>query len=228
MISIIETIFRILLDKSSSIGHKTSIFISLIGIVILLDFGFQFSYDIYISNKLSNLEKIDHLKDVYTNDKLKQSFLISTEKRIFENKHYSEYLSSWIHNLQVEDKQKDTIEKYDEIPKGKDEKRLLVWMFISSNFIILFTFVVLFLIGLFLKKEAKRDMLVGLFATFLIALIFMAMFTWILSFIPLILNRPYLNYLLNFIIQFILVVLPFKFLIRKNTKEQELTNTDNL
>jgi hypothetical protein len=57
MFESIKSVLEILTDKSKSLGFRTAIFISTIGLLIIVDLIFNFTFDIHISNKLNNLEK---------------------------------------------------------------------------------------------------------------------------------------------------------------------------
>lgn len=92
MFESINSFFTTIFDKSKSIGHRTAVLLSTIGFFMILEFVFNFTYDIYISNKLSNLKTIYELKEVYKNDSVEIENLNSVERRILNRWHYSEFL----------------------------------------------------------------------------------------------------------------------------------------
>lgn len=87
-----NTFFSTIYDKSKSIGHRTAVFFSMIGLIMIIELIFNFTYDIYISNKLSNLKTIYELKEIYKNDSVETAKLRADEIRILNRWHYSELL----------------------------------------------------------------------------------------------------------------------------------------
>ena len=92
MFESIKSFFDILYDKSKSIGHRTAVFFSTVGFIILVELVFNFTYDIYISNKLANLQTINELKEIYKNDSVETAKINQIEKRVLNRWHYSEFL----------------------------------------------------------------------------------------------------------------------------------------
>jgi len=92
MFDSIKSFFDIIYDKSKSIGHRTAVFLSTIAFIVIIDLVFHFTYDIYISNKLTNLLTINELKNTYKGDSIEIDELNNTENRIKNSKHYSEYI----------------------------------------------------------------------------------------------------------------------------------------
>lgn len=92
MFESIKSFFDIIYDKTKSIGHRTAVFISTIAFIVIIDLVFHFTYDIYISNKLTNLQTINELKNTYKGDSIEIDELNNTENRIKNSKHYSEYI----------------------------------------------------------------------------------------------------------------------------------------
>jgi len=102
MFETINSIFGTIYDKSKSIGHKTAVIISTVGFFMILEFVFNFTYDIYISNKLSNLQTIHELKEIYKNDSVETEKLNSIESRVLNRWHYSEFLPFYNYSKSVE------------------------------------------------------------------------------------------------------------------------------
>ncbi len=92
MFESIKSFFDIIYDRSRSIGHRTAVFFSTVGFLIIVDLCFNFTYDIHISNKLSNLKTISELKEIYKNDSVVVEKLRKTEMRLLSSGHYSELI----------------------------------------------------------------------------------------------------------------------------------------
>ncbi len=110
MYEIIRPIIEFLSDRTKSIGHRTAIFISIIGALIVLDLFFNFTYDVYISNKLNNLEKVYQLKEIYKKNPVQLEKLNEIERRTLDRKHYSEYLPFYDYSRKFAPKFTETIE----------------------------------------------------------------------------------------------------------------------
>jgi hypothetical protein len=108
MISDIKALFDFFLDKSRSIGNKTALFISIVGIAFIIDNCFDISYNLYISNKLDNLETLNNLKQVYKNDTARLQELFKTEQKIFNRKHYLDFLSFHISKIDFKSEKIDS------------------------------------------------------------------------------------------------------------------------
>lgn len=102
MFETINSIFGTIYDKSKSIGHRTAVILSTVGFFMILEFVFNFTYDIYISNKLSNLQTIHELKEIYKNDSVETEKLNSIESRVLNRWHYSEFLPFYNYSKSVE------------------------------------------------------------------------------------------------------------------------------
>ena len=70
MIEGIKNIVELFLDKSKHWTLRAGVFISVIGVLFILDFTLDLSYNYYVSRKLENLEKIQILKKEYSADAL--------------------------------------------------------------------------------------------------------------------------------------------------------------
>ena len=65
MIEGIKNIIELFLDKSRHWTLKAGVFISVIGLLFILDFMFNLSYNYFINNKLENIEKLQIIKKGY-------------------------------------------------------------------------------------------------------------------------------------------------------------------
>ncbi len=205
MLTDIKSLLDIFLDKSKSISRRTAIFVSVICFAIITDYVFNISYNIYVTNKLSNLEKVYKLKIIYKTDTVQYSNLIKIEDRLLKKQHYIDYAFSKIESLNYTDK---IIERGNIINNSK--ARSGFWMLITSNYFLVIIVIMLLFVPFFDKKARSIEVLVGIVTTLIIITIIIIITTWILFQIPLILDYPILNYFLNAIIHTLFIWLFYK------------------
>ncbi len=165
MIEEIKNIIELFLDKSKHWTLRAGIFISVIGVLFILDFTLDISYNYYVSRKLDNLEKIQILKKDYSTDTLKLKKIVFLEEKIMNKKHYSEFIFP---DFSFPDFSFNSFKK-SSIPKITDQKPTKIvipkattnnsnipsyfWMFVSSNYFFLLIFVILIFLPLFGKDQ---------------------------------------------------------------------------
>ncbi|MFA9190727.1 hypothetical protein AAGV28_05020 [Flavobacterium sp. FZUC8N2.13] len=154
---------------------------------------------------MEKLESIDNIKKIYKTDSLKLVELTELENRIFKRTHYSDRLR----NLDLSQlnifKKSDKTEIKSPINKNENTAikkpiRSLFWMVLTSNY-----FFIILIIGLMIMpftgsvhRELKN--ILGAIAAIIIVIGIIYVITWIAYKIPLLWNRPYLNYILNLLI----------------------------
>ena len=170
------------------------------------DYYFNFSYDYHLNNKIEKLQSIDNLKKIYKTDSLKLAELTELENRIFKRNHYSDRLRNLDLNQINIFKKSETTEIKSPVIKNENTTikkpiRSLFWMILSSNY-----FFIILIIGLIIMpftgsvhRELKN--VLGAISAIIIIIGIIYLITWIAYKIPLLWNRPYLNYILNFLIQ---------------------------
>jgi hypothetical protein len=214
MIEGIKNIVELFLDKSKHWTLRAGVFISVIGVLFILDFTLDLSYNYYVSRKLENLEKIQILKKDYSADTLKLKKILFLEEKIISKKHYSEFVFP---DLSFSSFKNSTIAKTTNqnptkivTPKIKTNKpniRSYFWMLLSSNYIFVIVFVVMIFLPLTGKEQRTLKSISGWFAGLFVFSLNIIFVTWISFRIPLIYNEPFYNYILNFIIHTIFIVL---------------------
>ena len=215
MIEGIKNIIELFLDKSKHWTLRTGVFISIIGLLFILDFTFDLSYNYFINNKLDNLEKIQNIKKGYSADTLKLKKIAVFEYQILNKKHYTESLFFSFNSL----KNSITPNIIDQNPTNKTTPKTVTnkpnirsyfFMLLSSNFLFLIVFTILIFSPLFDKELKSLKSLSSWFASLIsfTAIIFTT--TWLSFKIPLIFNEPLYNYGLNFILHILLIVIIIK------------------
>ncbi|WPO78205.1 hypothetical protein [Flavobacterium sp. KACC 22761] len=206
MDKVLEKVFDFFENKAIHFGLRSSLFIISIFVVTFCDYYFDFSYDYHLSNKIEKLESIDRLKKIYKNDNQKITELTELENRIYKRRHYSDRLRSLdINQLNLFKKSdktaiKSVVNKNDNITI-ENNVRSLFWMVLTSNY-----FFIILIIGLIIMpftgsvhRELKN--VLGSIAAIIIIIGIIYIITWVAYKIPLLWNRPYLNYILNSLIQ---------------------------
>ena len=214
MIEGIKNIVELFLDKSKHWTLRAGIFISVIGVLFILDFTLDLSYNYYVSRKLENLEKIQILKKDYTADSLKLKKILFLEEKIISKKHYSEFIFP---DFSFSSFKNSTIAKTIDqnptkivTPKNKTNKpniRSYFWMLLSSNYLFVIVFVVMIFLPLTGKEQRTLKSISGWFAGLVVFSLIIIFVTWISFRIPLINNEPIYNYILNFLIHTIFIML---------------------
>lgn len=239
---ILKSFFEFIKDKSTSWGQKISIFISVLGLIIIGDYSIGISYNYHLGNKIEKLKQINDLNRLYVGDTLHSFYLKEIENNIFERKHYSEFMSETLNstykNIKAIQIDNDTIN----VDLGKNsnidsqaifennqitnENRKYKWMLISSNYLIVLIAPILILLP-FLDKNTRKSTstMVGWFASIIILTGYCVFVTWIAYKIPLIDNNPKYNYLINLVIHSIFMIVAF--LISTEPKKDK-TNANNV
>lgn len=219
MIEGIKNIVELFLDKSKHWTLRAGVFISIIGVLFILDFTLDLSYNYYVSRKLENLEKIQILKKDYSADALKLKKIVFLEDKILNKKHYSEFIfpdlsfpdfsfSSLKNSTTANTKdQNPTKIVRPKIKTNKPNIRSYFWMLLSSNYIFVIVFVVMIFLPLYGKEQRTLKSISGWFAGLISFSLIIILVTWISFRIPLIYNEPIYNYILNFSIHTFFIIL---------------------
>ncbi|WP_299117969.1 hypothetical protein [uncultured Winogradskyella sp.] len=210
MIDFIRDIFSFAKDKSTSIGLKAGIVITLFGLLVFSDYAFNLTYNYYVNNKTEQLIKLNQLKVIYAENSLELKKIRLTEKRILNQRHYSEVLNEFLESYS---KQKITVENpiiKNENKEERNSKRSLFWMVLSSNYFFILLILVLLILPFTGSIHREIKNILGSLAAIIILMGLISLITWIAYKIPLIYNRPYLNYALNFIIHFPLLYFAYR------------------
>lgn len=92
---LLDKIGRFFLNSKESISKKAAIAIIILATVLLVDYTTGFSYNLWANNKLSQLQKIEELKQKYPENKyLMLELNIMEERILFRDRNMYDYLSS--------------------------------------------------------------------------------------------------------------------------------------
>jgi hypothetical protein len=177
---------------------------------------FDFTHSFRLNNKLQQLEQLGQLIKDSTLTKEQTDILIKERELVFErmttlDNVYSFLLDSLPNTNFIKSKtdnkpkpsdadSKTSLKKDDNVD-GSIPTKNYWWTFVSGNFILLF--VMLFVP---FNTSFKKGIIVMTVANmFVLGVLFLVcmFFTYILDLIPVIAGRPWINYILNFVIQFV-------------------------
>jgi hypothetical protein len=212
MIESIKHFFNLLFDNSKSWTFRAAAGISIIGFLILTDITLNFTYNIYINNKIDQLEKIQTLKKDYKYDSLKLKKIVFLENNIINKEHYTEFLSRNLSNISFKSNIKDqnvNQSTTDTITTIKPIKSLF-WMVFSSNYLLVLISPFLILLPIYNRESRTGTGILGWFASLVMVVAIVILITWISYQIPLIWNNPIWNYILNFLIHTLFLILIVK------------------
>lgn len=216
---VFEKLIDLIKDKTTSWGFKTALFITIIALVFISDYYLGFSYNYHLNNKIQQLEKLNSLKKDYENDSISTWEISRMEKKVINKKHYTERLNNLFlkdsttsgMDLDRKDPNKDIV-----ISTQKQKTiRSIFWMCLTSNYSLAIILPFLIFAPLYSKDGRKGNAIVGWFASMIVFGLVALITTWISFQIPLILDNPIWNYILNFIIHSIFLFLVIKWANKK-------------
>ncbi len=214
MDKILDRILKFFENKSIHFGLRTSIFIISIFVLTISDYYFNFSYDYHLNNKIEKLKSINGLKKIYKTDSIKLAKLTELESRIFKRKHYSDRLRNMDLSQFKIFKKSDTTEIKSPVIKNDTTTvikpiRSLFWMVLTSGYFFIIVIILLAILPLRGYPHNELKNFLGAIAGIIISIGVISFLTWVAYRIPLIWSRPYLNYILNAILQSPLIYLIF-------------------
>ncbi len=207
-----NSLLNFFLDKSKSIGVKTALTISILGLLLLVDVGLNLSYNLSLNNKISQLERIQNLKKSYQTDSLKFAQIIKLENEILTKNHYSDFLrfdfstENQISNTKNQNaNQSKTATKTPNNPNPTTISTF--WMIVSSNYSLILMWPFLILLPILPNQEYKKGYFFGWIALNVVWIGLIALIAVIAFQIPIIADNPTYNYWLNFGIHSLFLIL---------------------
>ena len=211
MIEGIKNIIELFLDKSRHWTLKAGVFISVIGLLFILDFMFNLSYNYFINNKLENIEKLQIIKKGYSEDTLKLKKIQELEENVLNEKHYTESFFLSFNSLKKSIIPNTTDQNVDNknIPKNATNKKNIpspFLMLLTSNLLFLILLIILIFRPFFDKELKTIKTLSSWFASITVLITLITITVWLSFQIPIFYNQPIYNYVLNFILHVILII----------------------
>lgn len=198
---LIKQLIELIKDKTTSWGFKSALFFSIVGLIFVADYFIGFSYNYHLEHKFTQMESIQSMKKIYRSDSIAMLNIKSIEKKVFNKKHYSEYISSILVKDSIDSSSKVIFEEnpIDTINRRKQSRSLLL-MILTSNYSLIIVFFLLLYLPLTGPVHRTGENLLGWFASLVVMCFIMTFITWIAYLIPLISGKPLFNYILNIIL----------------------------
>lgn len=198
----ISSILKFFLDKTTSFGVKTAIFISIVGLAVIIDMGFGISYNAHVTNKIEHLKSIQSLKSNYRSDTLKLAQIKNLEEKIINRHHYSDFLRLDRFISSDKSNTNDQNANQSDTPITTANKPIFstFWMVVSSCFFLLAMTPFLIFLPLFPNVQMNRKSVTGWIALNIIWAAMIVLITFIAYQIPLVFGNPTYNYVLNAVI----------------------------
>jgi ATP-dependent Zn protease len=216
----LKQIRELLFDNSTSWGKFIAKFISIIVFLLIFDFLLSFTYNIHISNKLEQLGKITLIKSEYKKDSINNIQIEKLEKQILNKEHYYEFLPRIFSKISFnqEIKAQKINQEITESTNIIKPIFSVFWMTLSSNLLIIIILPFLIFLPAYNKDSRSGNGIASWISSVAMLCLMISFVTWIFYQIPLILENPVYNYVLNFLVQTLFWILIIKIGNKRNKK----------
>lgn len=193
----LTSVVNYLTDNTKKVSSKAIFILLGICLIFIIDNSLSFSYYYNISKKTESLKSISEtLKDTLLDEK-ERKLLIDLRGNIISHKTLKDKSFDYLTNFKFDDSQENKIEEI------KTDSRNNVIHFITSSWWLILggvVFIIVIPFVIFKKGTSILNLLLGFIFMegffYLLSLILSKLF----SFIPLIMNKPIINYVINFIL----------------------------
>ena len=197
----LNSIFHFFTDKTRRLSSKAITTIIVVALIILIDNTLSFSYYYNTKNKIEQVSSVNKLLTDTTLTKTEKKKLLNIRRDIIDRKTWKDKTWDFISNMDFRSENSLTENPTEnEIKIPIETKKSYLWHFISSSWLIVILMLAFPFVGIF-DKKTPFGQAIGILIILEPLLYGMA---WILaklfSFIPIILNNPTLNYILNAIL----------------------------
>lgn len=210
---LLNSIFHFFTDKTKKLPHKVILCLLALVFIALLDNFLSFSFSYNNGNKIEQIEGINKILSDTTLTKSEKNKLLILRKNIVNHSTWKDktydFLTSIEFKNDVKANTKKTVVKpnvivseqqIEKINKTQSKTRNYFWHFVSSSWPFLLLMIVFPIVGFFDKKTPFWQAI----GIVIIIEPFFYGFSWIyakvFSFIPIIFNDPFYNYILNTIL----------------------------
>lgn len=214
----IDKVFDIILDKQTKLSKKAAIlFMIIIGVLFLNDF-FNFSSSYVINNNISQIKELNVIIGDTISDFETKKFAIELRKKIIHRKNFFDLSNDYFNEIDWKNikHQNHPESRGGSIKLGIGNKSKPFWLHLTAGGIF-YLLSLLSLLVLFFDKSTSTIVRIGnALLTFIIFFGVGWLCTMMMSLIPII-NSDYLflNYIVNIIIQFLLIY----FIIKINDRD---------
>ncbi len=196
----LNTFFHFFTDKTRRLSSKAIISIIVVALIILIDNTLSFSYYYNTENKIEQVSSINKVLTDSTLNKTEKNQLLKLRQQIINRKTWKDKTWDLVSNMNFSTE--NTTNENHTVEKVENEitERSYLWHFISSSWLILILLIAFPFVGIFDKKTpfAQAIGILLILEPFLYGIAWI--FAKVFSFIPVILNNPIYNYVLNAIL----------------------------
>jgi hypothetical protein len=200
-----SSILHFLTDKSRKISTKAIVIVLSLLLLAIIDNTFSFSYFYNTSNKVNQLQKISEILKDKTLDKTENEKILLLRKDILTHQTYKDKIYNYLTNLDF-----DTTEKIDEAESNQiGQRNEYIHLLTSAWWLLLPIGLLILLYPYIIISERKQILNTTIGLIFLTGLSYLVslLLSKIFSFIPLIDNNPIYNYILNFILSGLILLI---------------------
>lgn len=221
---LIERIVNFFTSKDYSPLSKVSWGIVVILLILGVDNYLGFSSHYRTSKKIEQIKNIEETKSNCQNNPELIKSLDELEKDILNRKDIFQHFIALFDREELKNDVDNTykVEHPENNNKVEDfftnlfpemPQRSQLWHTVSSSalWILLFVGLIIYLFCLpFIQEEKKGDIVLGLLFIFIILAILTWLFQFLFGLIPVILNRAYLNYIIQILLQILIIIWLYK------------------
>jgi hypothetical protein len=200
-----SSILHFLTDKSRKISTKAIVIVLSLLLLAIIDNTFSFSYFYNTSNKVNQLQKISEILKDKTLDKTENEKILLLRKDILTHQTYKDKIYNYLTNLDF-----DTTKKIDEAESNQiGQRNEYIHLLTSAWWLLLPIGLLILLYPYIIISERKQILNTTIGLIFLTGLSYLVslLLSKIFSFIPLIDNNPIYNYILNFILSGLILLI---------------------
>ncbi len=217
MDDIIQRVINFFTSTAHSIGKKLIIAILALIVIVLINDHFGISYYYFTNMKIEHFRKIEEAKSYCANDSSLVAYFNEIEHNSLNRKTYiAKFLELFEKKPKTSDiqplnngKKKNTPKFIERLPENPS--RLKIWNTITATPIAVYLLIISFcaIIFAFTKKDLNHRRIIVLAGFFMIFLSLLLgwIFQFILGSIPVIYERAYINYIINFLINVIAIII---------------------
>lgn len=201
VISDFKDFYESIFDRSKSFSSKFFLFTFLILFFISVEFIFELSYNNHLNNKLDQLQKIITLKKEYLTNSIYLEKLVILEKQLISKTHYHTFLFNLFNKSKIS----------------------LIWVYITSNLMLIIVKMLVIIQFIFQKKKKSHlvDLKKGIKVIIICSVISFFIFIGFLQ-IPILLNKPIINYIIYSSLNIILLAFIVKLIIKERKHKNEI------
>jgi len=201
---LITTILNFFTDSTKRLTARAMTFFALLIVLWVIDNTFSFTYYYSLDKKLSYIEKIDKIIADSSTNKLDSTYLLQQKSDIIKHKSAKdkawEFISSDNYNF-FRKKNNQSTENGNIKP---------IFQFITASFPLIIIMIILPFVAYLDKSLTFAKATITVIIIEIILYSIATIITNTLSLIPIILNRPYINYIANILINIIFFCLTYK------------------